>query len=250
MTGVGGTSSGMGGARAVVAISVATRNCPPRFADIRTRPLICINGRGEQWRTECAELRIRRLGVRIPSGALDRGRRVLDGVRRLRLFRSSPSLWGAEPPTPPAGGKPPDPHLRWSCSKTNCGCTNCGCIDAVTGEQVILTPIALVRLRDDFRRQILERTAVCSNVTLGYLLSSVARRSPGRGDHAGRPPDDRDFIVPALGDQTLGEPAQLGSRPQYCNGSHRPRVSASPGGLDWTNRTYRRSTVIEWDTRA
>ena len=27
-------------------------------------------------------------------------------------------------------------------------------------------------------------------------------------------------------------------------------VGASPGSLPWTNRTYRRSAVIEWDARA
>jgi integrase len=94
-----------------------------------------------------------------------------------------------------------------------------GGTDPVTGKQVILTGSAdtqdaAVDLRDGFRKQVRERTAVRTNVTLGFLLDEwLAGHEVEATTRAGYVTYIDKFIRPALGDQTLGRLAQLGPRP-------------------------------------
>ncbi len=94
-----------------------------------------------------------------------------------------------------------------------------GGIDPVTGKQVMLTGSAenendAIELRDRFRQQVRSRTAVRSNVTLRYLLNEWIT------GHQVEPTTRETyalliekFIAPAIGDETLGKLAQLGSHP-------------------------------------
>lgn len=94
-----------------------------------------------------------------------------------------------------------------------------GGIDPATGKQLILTSSATteadaIALRDGFRKQVADHTAVRTNVTLRVLLAEWL------AGHQVEPSTrssyalliDR-FIVPALGDQTLPALAKLGPRP-------------------------------------
>lgn len=94
-----------------------------------------------------------------------------------------------------------------------------GGIDPVTDKQVMLTGSAdsqeaAVELRDRFRQQVRERTAVRSNVSLRYLLDEwLAGHQVEPTTRASYALLIEKFIAPALGDQTLGKLAQLGPRP-------------------------------------
>ena len=92
-------------------------------------------------------------------------------------------------------------------------------IDPATGKQLILTGSAAteddaIAIRDGFRRQIENHTAVRTNVTLRVLLAEWL------ADHQVEPSTRASyallidkFILPALGDQTLPTLAKLGPRP-------------------------------------
>ena len=94
-----------------------------------------------------------------------------------------------------------------------------GGIDPATGRQLILTGSAAtedeaVTIRDGFRREIAEHTAVRTNVTLRVLLAEW------QAGHQVEPSTRQSyqllidkFILPALGEQTLPALATLGPRP-------------------------------------
>jgi integrase len=94
-----------------------------------------------------------------------------------------------------------------------------GGTDPVTGKQVMLTGSAdsqdaAIELRDKFRTQVRERTAVRTGVTLGYLLDEwLAGHQVEATTRASYSLYVERFIRPALGDQTLARLAQLGPRP-------------------------------------
>lgn len=94
-----------------------------------------------------------------------------------------------------------------------------GGIDPATDKQLILTGSAAteaeaIALRDGFRKQIEDHTAVRTNVTLGVLLAEWLAGHQVE-------PSTRDsyalliekFIAPALGNQTLPALVKLGPRP-------------------------------------
>ena len=84
-----------------------------------------------------------------------------------------------------------------------------GGTDPVTGKQVILTGSAdsqdaAIELRDKYRTQVRERTAVRTGVTLGYLLDEwLAGHQVEATTRASYSLYVERFIRPALGDQTL-----------------------------------------------
>jgi integrase len=94
-----------------------------------------------------------------------------------------------------------------------------GGIDPATGKQLILTgsaatEAAAIALRDGFRKQIEDHTAVRTNVTLRVLLAEWLaghQVEPSTGASYALLIDK--FILPALGDQTLPALAKLGPRP-------------------------------------
>jgi len=94
-----------------------------------------------------------------------------------------------------------------------------GGIDPATGKQLILTGSAAteaeaVALRDGFRKQIADNTAVRTNVTLRVVLAEWLaghQVEPSTRDSYALLIDK--FILPALGDQTLLALAKLGPRP-------------------------------------
>ena len=94
-----------------------------------------------------------------------------------------------------------------------------GGIDPATGRQLILTGSAAtedeaVTLRDGFRKQIAEHTAVRTNVTLRVLLAEwLAGHQVEPSTRASYQLLIDKFILPALGDQTLPALAKLGPRP-------------------------------------
>jgi integrase len=94
-----------------------------------------------------------------------------------------------------------------------------GGTDPVTGKQVMLTGSAdsqdaAIELRDKYRTQVRERTAVRTGVTLGYLLDEwLAGHQVEVTTRASYSLYVERFIRPALGDQTLARLAQLGPRP-------------------------------------
>ena len=93
-----------------------------------------------------------------------------------------------------------------------------GGIDPATGKQLIpgsaATEADAIALRDGFRKQIADHTAVRTNVTLRVLLAEWLaghQVEPNtRGSYALL--IDK-FILPALGDQTLPRSRKLGPRP-------------------------------------
>ena len=94
-----------------------------------------------------------------------------------------------------------------------------GGTDPVTGKQVILTGSAdtqpaAIELRDRFRAQLREQTAVRTGVTLGYLLDEwLAGHQVEATTRASYSLYVERFIRPALGDQTLTQLARHGPRP-------------------------------------
>ena len=94
-----------------------------------------------------------------------------------------------------------------------------GGIDPATGRQLILTGSAATEadalaLRDGFRKQVADHTAVRTNVTLRVLLAEwLAGHQVEPSTRAGYALLIDKFIVPALGDQTLPALAKLGPRP-------------------------------------
>ena len=94
-------------------------------------------------------------------------------------------------------------------------------MDPATGKQLILTGSAATEaealaLRDGFRKQVADHTAVRTNVTLRVLLAGHQVEPSTRAGYALL--IDR-FIVPALGEQTLPALAKLG--PRRTSGSSR-----------------------------
>jgi integrase len=94
-----------------------------------------------------------------------------------------------------------------------------GGIDPATGRQLILTGSAATEaealaLRDGFRKQVADHTAVRTNVTLRVLLAEwLAGHQVEPSTRAGYALLIDNFIVPALGEQTLPALAKLGPRP-------------------------------------
>jgi integrase len=94
-----------------------------------------------------------------------------------------------------------------------------GGIDPATGRQLILTGAAAteadaIALRDGFRKQISEHTAVRTNVTLRVLLAEwLAGHQVEPSTRASYALVIDKFILPALGDQTLPALTKLGPRP-------------------------------------
>ena len=94
-----------------------------------------------------------------------------------------------------------------------------GGIDPATGRQLILTGSAAteadaIALRDGFRKQIEDHTAVRTNVTLRVLLAEwLAGHQVEPSTRASYALLIDKFILPALGDQTLPALAKLGPRP-------------------------------------
>ena len=91
--------------------------------------------------------------------------------------------------------------------------------DPVTGKKVMVTGSAdtqsgAIELRDVFRTQVREQTAVRTGVTLGYLLDEwlAGHQAEATTLATYRFYVER-FLRPALGDQTLVHLAQLGPRP-------------------------------------
>jgi integrase len=94
-----------------------------------------------------------------------------------------------------------------------------GGIDSATGKQLVLTGSAAteaeaIALRDGFRKQIAEHTAVRTNLTLRVLLAEwLAGHQVEPSTRASYALLIDKFILPALGDQTLPALAKLGPRP-------------------------------------
>ena len=94
-----------------------------------------------------------------------------------------------------------------------------GGIDPATGKQLILsgsaaTEAEAIALRDGFRKQIADHTAVRTNVTLRVLLAEwLAGHQVEPSTRASYALADRQVHPPALGDQTLPTLAKLGPRP-------------------------------------
>ena len=94
-----------------------------------------------------------------------------------------------------------------------------GGIDPATGRKLILTGSAATEaealaLRDGFRKQVADHTAVRTNVTLRVLLAEwLAGHQVEPSTRAGYALLIDNFIVPALGEQTLPALAKLGPRP-------------------------------------
>jgi len=94
-----------------------------------------------------------------------------------------------------------------------------GGMDPATGRQLILTGSAATEaealaLRDGFRKQVADHTAVRTNVTLRVLLAEwLAGHQVEPSTRAGYALLIDNFIVPALGEQTLPALAKLGPRP-------------------------------------
>lgn len=94
-----------------------------------------------------------------------------------------------------------------------------GGIDPATGKQLILTGSAAteaeaIALRDGFRKQIEDHTAVRTNVTLRVLLAEwLAGHQVEPSTRASYELLIGKLIAPALGDQTLPALVKLGPRP-------------------------------------
>ena len=104
-----------------------------------------------------------------------------------------------------------------------------GGIDPATGKQLILTGSAAteaeaVALRDGFRKQIADNTAVRTNVTLRVLLAEwLAGHQVEQSTRASYALLIDKFILPALGDQTLPvwRCSPPGSACRLLEGQHR-----------------------------
>ena len=109
-----------------------------------------------------------------------------------------------------------------------------GGIDPATGKQLILTGSAAaevdaITLRDGFRKQIEDQTAVRTDVTLRVLLAEgLAGHQVESSTRAGYALLIDKFILPALGEQTLPALAKLGPRP-YERLYTAPAGGAAPG---------------------
>ena len=94
-----------------------------------------------------------------------------------------------------------------------------GGIDPVTGKQVMLTGSAdteagAIEIRDGFRKQVRDRTAVRTNVSLRYLLDEwIAGHQVEPTTRATYALLIEKFIAPSLGDESLAKLAKLGPRP-------------------------------------
>ena len=94
-----------------------------------------------------------------------------------------------------------------------------GGIDPATGKQLILTGSAAteddaIALRDGFRKQIADHTAVRTSVTLRVLLAEwLAGHQVEPSTRASYALLIDKFILPALGDQTLAGAGQAGPAP-------------------------------------
>jgi len=112
-----------------------------------------------------------------------------------------------------------------------------GGIDPATGEQVIHTGSAptqdaAIALRDGFRQQLRDRTAVRTAATLRFLLAEwLAGHQVEQSTRATYALLIDRFINPALGDETLTKLAKLGPRPceQHVHGRDR-RAFRRQGG--------------------
>lgn len=94
-----------------------------------------------------------------------------------------------------------------------------GGLDPITGKQVMLSGSArteadAIELRDRFRGQVRDRTAVRTNVTLGHLLDEwLAGHQVEPTTRATYAVLAATYIKPVLGDHTLTKLARLGARP-------------------------------------
>jgi integrase len=91
--------------------------------------------------------------------------------------------------------------------------------DLETGKPVMLTGSAddedaAIELRDEFRRQVKERHAAKTNVTLGYLLDEwLASHQVEASTKATYRTLAKQYLRPTLGDHSLNRLCQLGSKP-------------------------------------
>ena len=124
-----------------------------------------------------------------------------------------------------------------------------GGIDPATGKQLILTGSAATEaeaivLRDGFRKQIDDHTAVRTNVTLRVLLAEwLAGHQVEPSTRASYALLIDKFILPALGDQTF--PRWRSSAPARTSGCTRScaRVGGAAPGSRSSNTARRGGTV-------